>query len=184
MSVFFTSDWHFNHDKEFIWKKRGFKNVYEMNEEIVKRHNEVVKPTDIVYFLGDAMFGNIDDSINYVRRLHGEFYAIIGNHDTDNKRALLRSLLPNWHEIGLANVTKENGLRFYLCHYPTITAEPIEQKQLRSRTLCLYGHTHQQTKFYDNKNPYIYNVGVDSHNCYPVSIEQIISDITKKEGNI
>lgn len=43
----------------------------------------------------------------------------------------------------------------------------------------LYGHTHQQTNFYNN-NPFMYHVGVDSHNCYPISIEQISEDIHNK----
>ena len=30
--LFFTSDWHFNHDREFVWKQRGFSSVDEMNE--------------------------------------------------------------------------------------------------------------------------------------------------------
>lgn len=29
-NIFITSDLHFNHNKDFIWKKRGFSNVNEM----------------------------------------------------------------------------------------------------------------------------------------------------------
>ena len=43
----------------------------------------------------------------------------------------------------------------------------------------LYGHTHQKENFF-NDNPYMYHVGLDAHNMYPVSIEQIIKDIEKK----
>ena len=35
--IFFTSDLHFMHDREFIWGPRGFKDVYEMNEAIIAR---------------------------------------------------------------------------------------------------------------------------------------------------
>ena len=38
-NIFITSDLHFNHDKDFIWKERGFSNVNEMNEAIVKNWN-------------------------------------------------------------------------------------------------------------------------------------------------
>ena len=40
----------------------------------------------------------------------------------------------------------------------------------------LYGHTHQKSNFYMD-NPTMYHVGVDSHNCYPVEINDIITDI-------
>ena len=66
---------------------------------------------------------------------------------------------------------------FYLSHYPTITDNFDDNK--RNHVINLYGHTHQSTNFYQN-NPYMYHVGLDSHNLYPVSIEQIIEDINKQ----
>ena len=35
-NIYFSSDTHFSHDRDFIWGARGFKNVTEMNEQIVK----------------------------------------------------------------------------------------------------------------------------------------------------
>ena len=45
----------------------------------------------------------------------------------------------------------------------------------------LYGHTHQKSNFYQDI-PFMYHVGLDSHDCYPVSFEQIIIDIRNKIG--
>ena len=61
--IFLTSDTHFGHDRDFIWKPRGFSNVHEMNEEIVRRWNSLVTEEDIVYHLGDIMLG--DDVSGY-----------------------------------------------------------------------------------------------------------------------
>ena len=33
MAIYLTSDWHFGHDREFIWKARGYSSVEEMNED-------------------------------------------------------------------------------------------------------------------------------------------------------
>ena len=44
----------------------------------------------------------------------------------------------------------------------------------------LHGHTHQQTNWLDPTNPFMYHVGLDSHNCTPVSIEEIKADIKQK----
>ena len=53
MTIWFTSDLHFNHDKEFLYKPRGFHNVIEMNESIIEVYNKFISKDDIVYILGD-----------------------------------------------------------------------------------------------------------------------------------
>ena len=58
--IYITSDWHFNHNKNFIYEKRGFSSIQEMNEAIITYHNQCVNYNDIVYCLGDCLLG--DDS--------------------------------------------------------------------------------------------------------------------------
>lgn len=175
--IWFTSDWHFNHDREFIWKPRGFNSVEEMNETIVSRHNEVVKPDDMVYVLGDLMLGpDTEKGLELISRLNGRICFVRGNHDTDKRvQEYLRSFIVC---MGDAYSMKQNGYHFYLSHYPTLTAN-LEKESLKQCTLNLFGHTHQTTNFY-NDMPFMYHVGVDSHNCYPVSIEQVIQDMNDK----
>lgn len=57
MSAFFTSDNHFSHTAIVGYCERPFRDVEEMNEEMVRRWNEVVRPTDHVYHLGDFALG-------------------------------------------------------------------------------------------------------------------------------
>ena len=59
-----------------------------------------------------------------------------------------------------------------------MTANFDDDKPLRQRTLCLSGHTHSKEKF--DRRTEAYNVAVDAHNCYPVSIDQIIEDFKVK----
>ena len=42
-----------------------------------------------------------------------------------------------------------------------------------------YGHTHQTSNFY-NDMPYMYHVGVDSHDGYPVDIDVAIEEMHQK----
>ena len=65
-----------------------------------------------------------------------------------------------------------------MTHYPCMTGN-LEKESLKQMTLNLYGHTHQQTNFYQDM-PFIYHVGLDSHNCTPVHIDQIIEDMKNK----
>lgn len=83
-NIFITSDLHFNHDKDFIWKERGFSNVNEMNEAIVKNWNDTVSDDDIVYLLGDvAMGSDLQANLRLINRLKGQKYLAYGNHDTE-----------------------------------------------------------------------------------------------------
>ena len=41
--IWLTSDLHFLHNKEFLYKPRGFDSVEEMNEAIIERHNVLVE---------------------------------------------------------------------------------------------------------------------------------------------
>lgn len=174
--IWLTSDLHFNHDKEFIWKARGFNSVQEMNSAIVERYREVVKPEDTIYILGDLMMGQkIDENLDLIKSLPGQIVIIRGNHDTDNRVSLYKSFgVPVYDALSL----KYNGYHFYLSHYPTLTGN-LEKESLKQCTLNLFGHTHQQGNFFYDL-PYMYHVGVDSHNCYPVSIDTVIEDMKQK----
>ena len=68
---------------------------------------------------------------------------------------------------------------FYMSHYPTMTSNLDNDAPLSQHIINLFGHTHQKNNFY-NDIPFMYHVGLDSHNCYPVSAEQVLEDIRAK----
>lgn len=176
--IYFTSDCHFSHDKEFLWGPRGFKNQEEMNDEIVKRWNEVVQPEDEVYHLGDVMLGNNGVGMENLKKLNGKIHIIFGNHDTEARKQLYAEC-PSVDILGYATQIKYGKYHFYLSHYPTLTSNMDNGAPLRQHILNLYGHTHQKTNFY-NEIPFMYHVGMDSHDCRPVSADQVIEDIKSK----
>ena len=47
--IWFTSDLHFSHDRDFVWQERGFNSIQEMNEKIIENFNSVIEPDDILY---------------------------------------------------------------------------------------------------------------------------------------
>lgn len=176
--IYITSDWHFLHNRAFIYEPRGFSSVEEMNETIIQNHNKVVKENDIVYCLGDCMLNDNQKGMECINRLNGHKKIILGNHCTDTRIELYKTL-PNTEVIGYADRIDYNGYHFYLSHYPTITSNHDENRPLRQIILSLYGHTHDRRKFYQD-NPTMYNVALDAHNNTPVSIDQIIEDIKAK----
>ena len=172
---YFTSDLHIGHDKDFIYKSRGFSSIEEHDIGILKRWNSVITNEDNVYILGDLCLGNEKEWNKIFYNLNGkEKTFIVGNHDTNNK---IDKYVFDYNMIyaGLATLYKySKKYNFYLSHYPTITTNFDDTKKYP--IINLFGHTHQKSKFFDG-NPYMYNVALDAHNCTPVSIEQIIKDI-------
>lgn len=177
MSIWLTSDLHFGHNREFIYKPRGFESVDDMNEAIIKNWNNVVQSDDDVYVLGDLMLGDNTQGIECIKQLNGIIHVVLGNHDTD-RRAELYKQLYNIVEVENVIVKKYNRHHFYMSHYPTLTGN-LERESLMQMTLNLYGHTHQKTNFYMDM-PFVYHVGVDSHNCTPILLDDIIIEMYSK----
>lgn len=178
--IYFISDTHFNHSKEFLYIPRGFTSVLEHNEGIIERWNSVVNDDDDVYLLGDCMLENNDSGMECMKRLNGKIHIIFGNHDSIARQELYKTL-PNVVEIcGYATVLKYKGYHFYLSHYPALVSNYDTDKPLKTRVISLCGHTHTQNKFNDIDKGLIYHVDADAHDCTPVSIDEIIEDIKEE----
>ena len=161
-----------------MYKPRGFSNVEEMNEAIVERWNAVVKPNDMVVHLGDTFLNDNARGLEYFKRLNGQISIVWGNHDTDTRKKLLY-VLPNVIALGYAHMFKHKKLSIYVSHYPSFTAN-YDERFFSQHVINLHGHIHSQTPWTDPANPFMYDVGMDAHNCTPVHIDQVLSDIRNK----
>ena len=183
MSIFFTSDLHIYHDKDFVYAARGFSSIEEHNMALIKNWNETVSPEDTVYCMGDMIMGaEREKALEYLRRLNGTIIFVRGNHDTDSKFNDYLSKCPN---ISIESQQNEYGKmlkvgkhRYYMCHWPTLMGDVLfgNKKGRLPVTVCLHGHTHSKDRFEYIKDG-CYNVGLDAHNMYPVSLEFIQEDI-------
>jgi len=178
-NIFFTSDTHFAHDKPFIYESRGFKNIYEHDEQIIKNWNSVVKPEDTVYHLGDLYLNDEKEGLNCIRRLNGHIFIAIGNHDTENRIEQYMGLY-NVSDIQMAYYFKNGKRHFYLSHFPMMIG-PIED---RHGLICLHGHTHSTNPYEHMAKCRCYNVGLDAHNLFPVSIEQVKEDFALEKKRL
>jgi calcineurin-like phosphoesterase family protein len=188
--IYFTSDWHFGHKKEFLWQPRGFQSSEENDQTIIDNYKAIITDEDDVYVLGDLMLEDNNTGIEKIKQLPGKIHIILGNHDTFTRIQLYQEL-PNVVEITYATMIKYGKAFFYLSHYPTICANYDDNKSWYNNIINLYGHTHQKWNFYYNNdptlicgNPYMYHVGVDSHNCKPVLIDDIIEEIKQYKTDI
>lgn len=178
--IYLTSDLHFNHNREFIYKARGFETIDEMNEKIIERVNSRVKSGDTLYILGDVCLGGAlsgEANKELIERLNGNLIIVLGNHDTP-KREQLYLTCKNVKYITYADRLDYKKYHFYLSHYPSMTGN-LEKESLKQTLLNLFGHTHQHTNFYQDI-PFMYHAGVDSHNCYPCLLDDIIQEMKDK----
>ena len=178
--IWLSSDYHFQHDRAFIYEPRGFENVDKMNEIIITNHNNIVSDDDDVYLLGDLMLGGPDKmntGLEMIRALNGRLHLVRGNHDTD-KRWEAYSKLPNVVEQQNAIYLNYRKYHFYMSHYPTITSN-LEKESLHQCTINLYGHTHQKSKFY-NDIPFMFCVCLDAHNNCLVNLDNAILDMKEE----
>lgn len=156
---YFTADQHFFHYKAIEYCNRPYKDVKQMNNDLTKKHNEVVPEDGIVYHLGDFAMLRKDQIMKIVpvmEKMNGQHHLILGNHDEGKPFTYL--------SMGFASVHTSLFVdEFLLVHDPAM-AVAIHDGQ---RVLC--GHLHELTKFV---NPDILNVGVDIWDYKPISIEQ------------
>ena len=85
-AVFLTSDTHFGHAgvckftrDDGVTKLRPWTDPAEMDEEMVRRWNDRVRPKDKVYHLGDVVINR--RALKTLARLNGDKVLIRGNHD-------------------------------------------------------------------------------------------------------
>lgn len=174
MSIFFTSDSHFYHNNILKYENRPFKDINDMNEQIIKNWNNKVKQKDEIYILGDFSFGDKEQTLKLLDKLNGQKFLIKGNHDHVLKESEVRNKFA-W--VKDYYVLKHNNLKFVLFHYP------IQVWDCRHHgAIHLYGHIHSNlgnhSMEYNISNSY--NVGVDVNNFTPIELNEILIKLKYK----
>lgn len=161
MGIYYTSDHHWGHKNilKFCTETRPFDTVEEMDEEMIRRWNTVVKPNDTVYHVGDFALGKAAVP-NIVRRLNGSIVLVAGNHDSKQVRNL-----DCWKSSHDYLEIKDQGQHIVLCHF----AMRVWNKS-HYGSLMLHGHSHGSLPIINNQS---LDVGVDCWDLYPVNLEQI-----------
>jgi len=181
-SVFLTSDTHFGHAgvckflrDDGVTKLRPWDNPEDMDEEMVKRWNETVRPNDKVYHLGDVVINR--KALSIMHRLNGDKVLIRGNHDIfrdDEYRIHFRELRA-YHVM--------NGM--ILSHIP------IHSDSLGRFGTNIHGHLHANRVMIRgfNGKP----MGVDArYHCVcveqtdfrPILFEDVIKRIEEEGGSV
>lgn len=98
-NIYFTSDWHINHDRNFLFSPRGFGNIQDHDKWILDQLY-ATKYTDLIFFLGDMFLSVPDDREVYkiLNRIPAKIIKITGNHCSYTSRIYNRALNKFWAE--------------------------------------------------------------------------------------
>jgi calcineurin-like phosphoesterase family protein len=177
--IWFTSDTHFGHANILRFSKRPFKDVEQMDAMLIKNWNSVVGYQDDVYHLGDFSLTSAERSLRILEQLNGNKHLIKGNHE---KSVLEKSFtrekfawIKDYYELKVEDLdAKGNRQSIVLLHY----AMKVWNKSHHG-AWHLYGHSHGSLP--DDINSLSFDVGVDSHDYFPISYEQVKRIMSKKE---
>ena len=181
-SVFLVSDTHFGHagvcrftESDGVTKIRPWTDPAEMDEEMVKRWNETVRPNDKVYHLGDVVINR--KALSIMSRLNGDKVLIRGNHDIfrdEEYRQYFRELRA-YHVM--------NGM--ILSHIP------IHEQSLGRFGTNIHGHLHTgrvQIRGFNGKpmgiDPRYHCVCVEQTDFRPILFEDVIKRIKEEGGEV
>jgi calcineurin-like phosphoesterase family protein len=188
-AVFLVSDTHFGHNgvchfmrSDGETKLRPWDTAAEMDEEMVRRWNERVRPSDKVYHCGDVVINR--KALGIMRRLNGDKVLIRGNHDIfrdDEYREHFRELRA-YHVL--------NGM--ILSHIP------LHEASLGRFGVNIHGHTHAnrvmkargvdartgEVLYGDEIDPRYWCACVEQTDFAPILFEDAIKRIEAEGGRV
>jgi calcineurin-like phosphoesterase family protein len=180
VTVFYSADTHFSH--ALVAGLRGFASQEEHDQAVVDNWNAVVKPSDLVWHLGDVGLGRELGVINAATHLNGVKHLIAGNHDRcwpghRDARKRQRAWLEAFESVQAFAKTRIDGRTVLLSHLPYQDAgdHTAEERypQFRLPDLgewLIHGHTHSGERL---DGPRSVHVGLDAWGLRPASEGEI-----------
>ena len=188
-AVFLVSDTHFGHAgvcrfmrNDGVTKLRPWDDPHEMDEAMIERWNERVRPNDKVYHLGDVVINR--KSLATLARLNGDKVLIRGNHDIfrdDEYRKYFRELRA-YHVL--------NGM--ILSHIP------VHEASLARFSKNVHGHLHSnnvmkatgvdptsgQIIYGDEIDPRYFCVCVEQTDFAPILFEDVLKRMDERDKSM
>jgi calcineurin-like phosphoesterase family protein len=194
--IYFTSDTHFGHTKEHIWKAMGFESPTDHAIGIIANINSIVRQQDILIHLGDfcldTTYEEFTDTLSGINC--DNVHHLWGNHNSQIKQLYRQGISAMMGEGSSDNMQiypLRIGKLNFLGHYAEIKVDkqlivlshfPIYSwNKMKSHTWMLHGHEHctdpnSSVTGVDGK---IFDVGINA-TLHPYSFDAIKSIMANK----
>jgi calcineurin-like phosphoesterase family protein len=140
-----------------------------MNEKMIYNHNCLVKPDDIVLWVGDVSFGDPKKTYNIINRLNGYKILVVGNHDFDRKRKLRKMGFDETHIV--YNLTV-GDTKVAFTHYP--------MDNLPEDWINTHGHIHKNGNHVGEVETTSHiNVNCEFQDYKPINLNTLVTKISE-----
>lgn len=188
--IYFTADTHFYHYNivDLCGRdigKAGWMNrddvVARMNEVLIARWNNYVRPEDTIYHLGDFAFCGKTRAQEVLEQLNGKKIWILGNHDYSlaDKVGVYFDEIYDYRVIRVHEKYQDDDgewrqfhRKIVLCHFPIESWDGMGHGSWH-----LHGHCHGNLR---NQRGLRMDVGVDTNNLAPYSLDEITKVLTMR----
>ena len=192
--IYVTSDTHFNHNQDFVFKRRGFEDPYSMNDSIIDKINSTVGSDGILLHLGDFCLNtSIEQYQDILSRLKiKELWMLNGNHNNPHLKYYANNpdsinppnaeqpaitLLGDYFTFTIKNDASKKRYNFICMHFPIQVWDGIIYGTMH---LCGHSHGHLPVSRPDDTTCRILDCGWDVHNA-PISLTHIIEIMQNKK---
>ena len=170
--IFIIADTHFGDENIRLYEERPFQNTEEMDREMIRRWNETVTDSDLIYHLGDFCSQGEDRCRVLLSQLKGRKFLVMGNHD-------LYLSPQKWRELGFEQCYDLPVILkgfFMLSHEPLYICRSMPYANL-------FGHVHNNPT-YCSVSSRSACVSVERIDYRPILLEELRSQLLKKEKEI
>ena len=188
-NLFVTSDTHFNHEQEFIYKKRGYNSPSEMTLDMIEVINSTVKKNGILLHLGDFCLNTTTEQYHFIlsKLQIKEIWMLWGNHNSP----IQKSYGGTREQIAAFNqgifikyldhyFTFRRGKKIFVCfHFPISAWDGMHRGSMH---LCGHSHGNHSMSRPENKTSKILDCGWDVHKK-PLSMAEVELILNSKNIN-
>jgi calcineurin-like phosphoesterase family protein len=168
--IFFTSDHRFGDERSLCKHNRQWSTAEEMNQDMIRRWNEVIDRDSIVYHLGDMFVCGESLAKEILQQLNGEIYLIYGDLDRLARRPSLRSYFADRRQYLRIQVYDKdfhnNHQSIVLCHYPFRAWQDRENGSWHLHSRCI-GYDD------DESGDGSMSVSVENFDFYPIEYSKV-----------
>ena len=185
MTEWFTADLHLGHDNIIRYCDRPFKTVTDMNQALIENWNARVGSDDTAYLLGDFCMARKREEVQEYRdQLNGKIILVRGNHDHKITRKVFQ---PDCFDDLPLEIGPYKCILAHRPFYPPQIEVPARDQDTNAARQASYGafdfvisgHIHEK-RLWTGKS---FNVGVDKHDFFPLSFEEVLSHLENFNKN-
>jgi calcineurin-like phosphoesterase family protein len=199
-NIYITSDFHYGHNRDFLYKPRGFSDAIQ-HQDWLDKQISTLQYDDLLICLGDVGLSiGAERIINFLNRIPCETLMVWGNHNSGVLQAYNNALPPEFKhkEVYPLNITSNITMmgesflldidhnKFYCTHMSPL----IYHDQGKGRA-CICGHSHGNLK---QINPHadgfgkILDCGVENSKAYNgtafFKLKEVVDILAKKRISV